>query len=677
MGINMDIDEVIVEIKKLENRGRVESFMDGIVVRSGLEARFIGEVVQFGNGGFGLVLNLTEDEVSIATLGGGEEVISEGALVYKTNQLLEVPVGYSRLGCVVDTLGQILNVHTGEVVGTQDGADLEEWLRIREEEELLKVLRTVYEYRVVMMIYNERRGGERNERILEELVETIYIGVRGGEELYSIIICLEWYSTESCREIIEVLRLLQTGDFENLAFIWRANNSNKRQLQNRIQTFVPVTTVVNPCFSLVGHSFFHYFRVYFARVDVKAPGIIARSAINEPMQTGVLAIDSRIPIGCGQRELIIGDRQTGKTALAIDTILNQRGTQTAFVSQVRVRPCVYVSVGQKGSTVAQIVAKLDYYGALDYTTVISATASDSATLQYLAPYAGCAMGEFWRDSGYNALVVYDDLSKQAVAYRQVSLLLRRPPGRDAYPGDVFYLHSRLLERAAKISETREVYLSTVSYPSKKLGGSLTALPIIETQAGDISAYIPTNVISITDGQIFLESELFYKGLRPAINVGLSVSRIGSAAQVKRIKEVAGRLKLELTIFREVEIFTSFAADLDAATVAKLQRGRRIVEILKQPQYSPLSTLAQILIIAAVVRGYCDSIAVTDIGKFSDEIVSVLARYEEGGSETAVMNLDTVISMMEDVNQFKSEIYRPRLYTELDYFFSTIRQFAGV
>jgi F-type H+/Na+-transporting ATPase subunit alpha len=299
-------------------------------------------------------------------------------------------------------------------------------------------------------------------------------------------------------------------------------------------------------------------------VELKAPGILARKSVHEPMQTGIKAIDSMIPIGRGQRELIIGDRQTGKTAIAIDTIINQKGQNVH---------CFYVAIGQKKSTVAQVVEKLRNAGALEYTTVIAATASDAAPLQFLAPYSGCAMAEYFRDTGRHALIIYDDLTKQAQAYRQLSLLLRRPPGREAYPGDVFYLHSRLLERAAKLSD-------------KMGGGSLTALPIIETQAGDISAYIPTNVISITDGQIFLESSLFYKGIRPAVDVGKSVSRVGGSAQIKAMKQVAGTLKLELAQFRELEAFAAFASDLDKATQAQLSRGRRLVEMLKQPQYTP-------------------------------------------------------------------------------------------
>ena len=337
------------------------------------------------------------------------------------------------------------------------------------------------------------------------------------------------------------------------------------------------------------------------RVDVKAPGIIPRQSVHEPMQSGLKAIDSLVPVGRGQRELIIGDRQTGKTAVAIDTIINQKSVNASDDESKKLY-CIYVAIGQKRSTVAQIVKTLEDNGALEYSIVVAATASEPAPLQFLAPYAGCAMGEFFRDNGMHALIIYDDLSKQAVAYRQMSLLLRRPPGREAYPGDVFYLHSRLLERAAKMNEDNG-------------SGSLTALPIIETQAGDVAAYIPTNVISITDGQIFLETDLFYQGIRPAINVGLSVSRVGSAAQVKAMKQVAGRIKLELAQYREMAAFAQFGSDLDASTQRLLNRGARLTELLKQPQYSPLPVEEQVVAIYAGVRGHLDTIAVADVTRF--------------------------------------------------------------
>jgi F-type H+-transporting ATPase subunit alpha len=345
------------------------------------------------------------------------------------------------------------------------------------------------------------------------------------------------------------------------------------------------------------------------RVEVKAPGIIPRKSVNEPVQTGLKAIDSLVPIGRGQRELIIGDRQTGKTAVALDTFINQKQIN-AGTDESKKLYCVYVAVGQKRSTVAQVVKTLEDNGALQYSIIVAATASDPAPMQFLAPYAGCAMGEWFRDNGMHAVIVYDDLSKQAVSYRQMSLLLRRPPGREAYPGDVFYLHSRLLERAAKMNE-------------KNGSGSLTALPIIETQAGDVSAYIPTNVISITDGQIFLETELFYRGIRPAINVGLSVSRVGSSAQIKAMKQVAGSIKLELAQYREMAAFAQFGSDLDPATQKLLSRGQRLTELLKQPQYKPFAVEEQVVTIFSGVRGYLDGIKVTDIGRFEAGFLSLM------------------------------------------------------
>jgi len=339
----------------------------------------------------------------------------------------------------------------------------------------------------------------------------------------------------------------------------------------------------------------------FGPIERVAPGVIDRKSVHEPLQTGIKAIDGMIPIGRGQRELIIGDRQTGKTAVAIDTIINQKG-QNVF--------CIYVAVGQKRSTVARVVKTLEEHGAMKYTIVVSASASEPAPMQFIAPYAGCAMGEYFRDNGQHCLIVYDDLSKQAAAYRQLSLLLRRPPGREAYPGDVFFLHSRLLERAAKVSD--------------ELGaGSMTALPIIETQAGDVSAYIPTNVISITDGQIFLETDLFFSGVRPAINVGLSVSRVGGSAQIKAMKQVAGQLRLDLAQYREMAAFAQFGSDLDAATQAQLSRGERLVEILKQDQYKPLSVAQQIIVIFAGVRGLLEDIAVDDVKRFETGLLNFI------------------------------------------------------
>ncbi|MGH7042919.1 MAG: F0F1 ATP synthase subunit alpha [Acetobacteraceae bacterium] len=349
------------------------------------------------------------------------------------------------------------------------------------------------------------------------------------------------------------------------------------------------------------------------RVEVKAPGIIPRKSVHEPMQTGLKAIDALIPVGRGQRELIIGDRQTGKTAVIIDTIINQKAIN-AGTDEKKKLYCIYVAIGQKRSTVAQLVQTLEENGALQYSIVVAATASDPAPMQFLAPYTGCTMGEFFRDNGRHAVIFYDDLSKQAVAYRQMSLLLRRPPGREAYPGDVFYLHSRLLERAAKMNEAHG-------------SGSLTALPVIETQAGDVSAYIPTNVISITDGQIFLETELFFRGIRPAVNVGISVSRVGSAAQIKAMKQVAGRVKLELAQYREMAAFAQFASDLDASTQALLARGARLTELLKQPQYHPVPVEEQVVAIFAGVRGYLDKIDVGRVGPFETQFLSELKARE--------------------------------------------------
>src|SRR6187399_2917896 len=369
-------------------------------------------------------------------------------------------------------------------------------------------------------------------------------------------------------------------------------------------------------------------------VERIAPGIIDRQPVKEPLQTGLKAIDSMVPIGRGQRELIIGDRQTGKTAVAIDTIINQKGKDVI---------CIYVAIGQKQSTVAQVRQKLEEYGAMDYTIIVSATASDPAAMQYLAPYAGCAMGEFFRDNGRHALTIYDDLSKQAAAYREISLLLRRPPGREAYPGDVFYLHSRLLERAAKMSDARG-------------GGSITALPIIETQAGDLSAYIPTNVISITDGQIFLETDLFNSGVRPAISVGLSVSRVGGSAQTKAMKSVAGTLRLDLAQFRELAAFAQFGSDLDKATQDQLERGRRLTEILKQPQYKPMAVEEQILIIWTISNGYGDNIAVEDLSRMEAEFLKFVKeshpRILETIREKKVIDDDLKALLAEAIEDFK-------------------------
>ena len=383
-------------------------------------------------------------------------------------------------------------------------------------------------------------------------------------------------------------------------------------------------------------------KVQRKRVEVKAPGIIPRQSVNEPMQTGLKSIDTLIPIGRGQRELIIGDRQTGKTAVAIDAIINQKAINESDDEKKKLY-CIYVAIGQKRSTVAQIAKTLEEAGALKYTTIVAATASDSAPLQFLAPYTGCTIGEYFRDNGMHALIIYDDLSKQAVAYRQMSLLLRRPPGREAYPGDVFYLHSRLLERAAKLSDANG-------------GGSLTALPIIETQAGDVSAYIPTNVISITDGQIFLETELFNQGIRPAVNVGLSVSRVGSAAQTKAMKKVSGSIKLELAQYREMAAFAQFGSDLDASTQKLLNRGAKLTELLKQDQYSPLTVSEQVVSVYTGVKGYLDNVELNKIKSFEKNLLEKIKNEKseilESIQSSGKLDEDTEKNLIQIIEEFK-------------------------
>ncbi len=385
------------------------------------------------------------------------------------------------------------------------------------------------------------------------------------------------------------------------------------------------------------------------RVEVKAPGIIPRKSVGEPMQTGLKAIDSLIPVGRGQRELIIGDRQTGKTAVAVDTIINQKKINESDDEKKKLY-CIYVAIGQKRSTVAQIVKTLQDAGAMDYTIVVSATASDPAPLQFLAPYTGCTFGEFFRDNGMHALIIYDDLSKQAVAYRQMSLLLRRPPGREAYPGDVFYLHSRLLERAAKLNDDNG-------------GGSLTALPIIETQAGDVSAYIPTNVISITDGQIFLETELFNQGIRPAVNVGLSVSRVGSAAQTKAMKKVAGSIKLELAQYREMAAFAQFGSDLDASTQKLLNRGSKLTELLKQDQYSPMTVAEQVVSVYSGVKGYLDTIENSQIRSFEKGLLDLIKNDKpeilESIQKNGKIEEDTEKLLIEVISNYKKSNFEKK------------------
>jgi len=432
-----------------------------------------------------------------------------------------------------------------------------------------------------------------------------------GEKIYGVVLNLEEFSVGAI--ILGEYQTLKEGD------IVRRTN---KILQVPVGEAV-IGRVLNPLGEpLDGQGAIKTKDFY--PVEKIAPGVITRQAVTQPLQTGIKVIDSIIPIGKGQRELIIGDRQTGKTALAIDTIINQKGKDVI---------CIYVAIGQKESKIARIVAKLQETGAMDYTTVVLAGASQSASLSYIAPYSGTAMGEYFMDKGKDVLVIYDDLSKHAVAYRQISLLLRRPPGREAYPGDVFYLHSRLLERSAKMSEEFG-------------GGSLTSLPIIETQAGDISAYIPTNVISITDGQIFLETDLFYKGVRPALNAGLSVSRVGSAAQIKAMKKVAGKLKLSLAQYRELEAFAQFGSDLDEATKQQLNRGARITEILKQAQFVPLSVAKQVAVIYAVNNGYTDKIEVKDLAKFEKELFSTL----DNDGQSFMKHIETEGTLTDEIEE---------------------------
>ena len=432
-----------------------------------------------------------------------------------------------------------------------------------------------------------------------------------GEKIYGVVLNLEEFSVGA----------IILGDYQTLKEGDLVRRTNKI-LQVPVGEAV-IGRVVNPLGEPLDGLGLIKTKDFYP-VEKIAPGVITRQAVTQPLQTGIKVIDSIIPIGKGQRELIIGDRQTGKTALAIDTIINQKGKDVI---------CIYVAIGQKESKIARIVAKLQETGAMDYTTVVLAGASQSASLSYIAPYSGTAMGEYFMDKGKDVLVIYDDLSKHAVAYRQISLLLRRPPGREAYPGDVFYLHSRLLERSAKMSEEFG-------------GGSLTSLPIIETQAGDISAYIPTNVISITDGQIFLETDLFYKGVRPALNAGLSVSRVGSAAQIKAMKKVAGKLKLSLAQYRELEAFSAFGSDLDEATKQQLNRGARITEILKQAQFVPLSVAKQVAVIYAVNNGYTDKIEVKDLAKFEKELFSTL----DNDGQSFMKHIETEGTLTDEIEE---------------------------
>ena len=644
---------------KLENIGTVEGVMDGVVRASGLKNVFIGEVVII-RGRPGLVLNLTEDEVSIALFGDDTTVV-EGDLVVKSDTIRTVPAGFPLLGRVVNPTGHFLDIYSKKKFLVVDLLAFLEREKVIVQNNELVVDATVlyknylmYEYLINFIVLSSLLHFNSNITVFSNC-GFFLSDIDDNNEL-------SYYHTvvkESLRSGLTRVELLELLDIT-------LEEPNMELFLNIINTVLPIKKSVNLSNKVdcLIFSFCHYLGVYEMAVEVKAPGIIGRSSINEPIQTGILAIDSIIPIGCGQRELIIGDRQTGKTAITLDSILNQKNEDSKFyTSQNRIQNCIYVSIGQKGSTVAQVVHKLASYEALSYTTIVSATAADSATLQYLAPYTGCAIAEFWRDAGFNSLIVYDDLSKQAVAYRQVALLLRRPPGRDAYPGDVFYLHSRLLERAAKINDEAVIPQFINNSRFAQTGGSLTALPIIETQAGDISAYIPTNVISITDGQIFLETELFYKGLRPAINVGLSVSRIGSAAQIKLIKQIAGRLKLELTLFREVEIFTSFAADLDVLTLEKLHRGFRIVEVLKQGQFVPLHIFDQLLIVAGAVRGYMDKLELGIISRFK----KIVLKIRNSPYFSSSFNSINIVCIIESINQLYNDFLFEIFSHELNFF----------
>jgi proton translocating ATP synthase F1 alpha subunit len=607
--------------KKMETEvGIIEIVQDGIITCSGLSDVTYGESIwveiSAGQTILRVVLNRTEETVS-AALCGSEQLVTEGIKVYRGFNILSIPVGLDILGKVVSALGEnLINKEERESFTISQG-----------KKELVIGARENNGWRQRFCTYcRVLRGNWESEKILS---------------LYMAIL------NEIADSTINTELMLKTINDVAVNFL--------REEAQDIDYLVELLPINNTEVWLIDNFLFHLGAVQIRQIDVKAPGIIERESINEPVQSGILALDSIIPIGCGQRELIIGDRQTGKTALVLDVFFNQLNSIGQFASQNVTQPCIYVRIGQKGSTVAQVVHQLNQLGVIEYTTVVLATAADAAILQYLAPYSGCALGEFWRDLGYNVVIAFDDLSKQAVAYRQVSLLLRRPPGRDAYPGDVFYLHSRLLERAAKLSNLYG-------------GGSLTALPIVETQAGDISAYIPTNVISITDGQVFLETELFYKGLRPAINIGLSVSRIGSAAQFPIVKSISSRLKLELTRFREVEIFASFASDLDRTTIQKLQRGLRIVEVLKQLQFQTLHVFVQIVIIRAVVRGYLDSQDISMIKPFKERVVIWHNSIIEEGF-TRITNYRTIIRLIEYGN--KDDIWMDIINKELSWYINIV------
>ena len=578
---NFGSDSEITEV------GQVLSIGDGIARIYGLDNVQAGEMVMFDDGTRGMALNLEDDNVGVV-LFGSDANIKEGDTVKRTNSIVDVPVGKELLGRVVDALGNPI-----------DGkGNIESQNRSRIEVKAPGIIPR----KSMVMFDDGTRGMALN--LEDDNVGVVLFGSDANIK--------EGDTVKRTNSIVDV----PVG----------------KELLGRV-----VDALGNP---IDGKG--NIESQNRSRIEVKAPGIIPRKSVSEPMQTGLKAIDSLIPIGRGQRELIIGDRQTGKTAIAIDTIINQKSINESG-DETKKLYCIYVGIGQKRSSIAQTVKALEDAGAMEYTTVVAATASDAAPLQFLAPYTGCSMGEYFRDNGMHALIIYDDLSKQAVAYRQMSLLLRRPPGREAFPGDVFYLHSRLLERAAKMNDENG-------------GGSLTALPVIETQANDVSAFIPTNVISITDGQIFLETELFNQGIRPAVNVGLSVSRVGSAAQTKAMKKVAGSIKLELAQYREMAAFAQFGSDLDASTQKLLNRGSKLTELLKQNQYSPMTIAEQVVSIFTGVNGYLDDLELNQIRDFEKDLFELIKSSHsdiiESINSSGDLNDDTSSKLTSIIEEFK-------------------------
>jgi proton translocating ATP synthase F1 alpha subunit len=599
-----------------EHIGYVLTITDGIAYIYGLTKVIAGEIVKFNNSILGLAVNLEEAKTGVTIFGDEYEII-QGDFVERMNTILEISVCKAYKGHVLDSLGNRL-----------DDIDIED-LDTDEDDTSMDTINASEGTPVV---------SESESIDIDDIIDIEDLDTDEDDTSTDIINASEGTPVVSESERIDIDDIIDIEDLD----------TDEDDTPENIEEDFLIT-----CF-----------------IDIKAPGIIARISVNEPLLTGILAIDSIIPIGRGQRELIIGDRQTGKTAIAIDTIINQHRINNLFSKslyldylpsllheETGVYACIYVGIGQKRSTIAKIVNKLQNENALNNTITIAATASDSATLQYLAPYTGCAVGEYFTNFGYSTLIIYDDLSKQAVAYRQISLLLRRPPGREAYPGDIFYIHSKLLERAVKLN-------------NELGGGSLTALPIIETQAGDVSAYIPTNVISITDGQIFLESELFYKGIRPAINIGLSVSRVGSAAQYKTIKQLAGTLKLELAQYREVEAFASFGSDLDEFTQHTLNRGVRLIELLKQNQFKPLDLVPQIIILFAGIKGYLDDLTIFSVILFKILAIKI---YYLGPS--ALFNTISLIEIINNLNYNKLN-YTTLIYNlELIFFIRSIKNIS--